>query len=122
MAEKIGSDVISEDPSEEPRKVPKTFQFHGNPWERRTHYRNKILKLLISDPDRSFNATEVSEIVECNPQTAQLILLEMALEHIVSVQITKQGYSKLFRINLDQVGKDITQVKPKMTFDYRKEE
>ena len=118
MDEKIGSDILNE----EPRKVPKTFQFHGNPWARRTHYRNEILKLLISNSEKSFNATEVSEIVECNPQTAQLILMEMALEKIVTVQITKAGYSKLFRIDLNKVGESQTKVKPKMTFDYKKEE
>jgi len=118
MDEKIGSDILNE----EPRKVPRTFQFHGNPWERRTHYRNEVLKLLVSNPETSFNANEVSEKVECNPQTAQLILLEMALEGIVHVQVTKAGFSKLFRINLNQVAKDFTQVKPKMTFDYRKED
>ena len=118
MEKKIGSDVLSE----EPRKVPKTFQFHGNPWARRTHYRNKILKLLISDPDRSFNATEVSEIVECNPQTAQLILYEMTITGTVNMQVTKAGYSKLFRINLEKVAENATKMKPKVTFDYRKEE
>jgi len=122
MGEKIDSDVLSEGPSEEPEKVPKGFRFKGNPWERRTYYRNKILKLLTRNPDRSFNATEVSEIVECNPQTAQLVLLEMALEDLVHVQVTKQGYSKLFRINMDKVAEDVTQVKPKMTFDYRGKE
>ena len=114
MEEKVGSDVLNE--------TPREFRFKGNPWARRTHYRNEILKLLVSNPERSFNANEVSEIVECNPQTAQLVLLEMALEGIVHVQVTKAGYSKLFRINLDQVAEGVTQVKPKMTFDYKVEE
>ena len=46
----------------------------------------------------------------------------MAFEGIVHVQVTKAGFSKLFRINLNQAAKDFTQVKPCMTFDYRKEE
>ena len=46
----------------------------------------------------------------------------MALEKIVHVQVTKAGYSKLFRINLDQVAEGVTQVKPKMTFDYKVQE
>jgi len=48
--------------------------------------------------------------------------MEMALEKIVTVQVTKAGYSKLFRIDLNKVGESQTKVKPKMTFDYRKEE
>jgi len=55
MEEEVGSEV------------PKEFRFKGNPWARRAYYRNEILKLLVSNPETSFNANEVSEKVECNP-------------------------------------------------------
>jgi len=102
--------------------IPKGFKFNGNPWEAKTRHRNDIIRLLLSDPERNFTATEIARKVDCTLQTAQIILLEMALEDRVHVQVTREGYGKLFRIKLSQVAEDVTQTKPKMSFDYRKEE
>ena len=113
---------MEEKSSEVPKSKPEGLEFHGNPWQRRWEHRNKVLELLGSDSDKSWTATEMSREVDCSLQTAQLILLELALEGLCHCEVTKEGYSKLFRINSEKMGKYMTKVKPKMTFDYREEE
>ena len=101
---------------------PKGLEFHGNPWERRWQHRNKVLELLSEDMDKSWTATEMSREADCSLQTAQLILLELALEGLCHCEITREGYGKLFRANQKNMGKALKKLKPKMTFDYREEE
>lgn len=108
--------------SEDPKSKPEGLRFHGNPWQRRWEYRKAVLELLSSNPHKSWTPTEVTREVDCNLQTAQLILLELALEGLVHCEIIKEGYAKLFRLNLGKVAEEVAHVKPKMTFDYRKDE
>jgi len=115
MDEKIGSDVLK-------GSKPEGLQFHGNPWQRRADYRNAILELLFSNTEKSWTASEIAREANCTTQTAQIILLELALEGLVQVEPTKQGYSKLYRLRSEVVGKRfVKQYKPKLSFDYSEE-
>lgn len=114
--------INSEESEERIETKVKGFEFHGNPWEIKSNRRNEILKILVQESESSFTATEMANRTDCPFYTTQIILLELTLEGLVDLQMTRDGYSKLFRINKEKLAENIHDLKPKMTFDYRDDE
>ena len=83
--------------SEEPKK-PLINKW--NPWEVRERTKAKILKLLSDYRDREFSVTEVADEIDANFQSVHIILLELALEHKITVR-TPAEYRKVYKFNTD---------------------